>query len=160
MSWYLCGGSGARCYVRARRGRYAAPWALQFPDARRHVRASSGRAALEHGSHFEDRQIHRNHDGADNDARVVTAGLSLIDAAETQWHLLLRYGKLNRGGPPDDTNTLTPTPQDTASIDVTHSRLLSFGQIEIGIGIEAIDDAATGTSSEDFRGYLQWSSAH
>jgi hypothetical protein len=98
--------------------------------------------------------------GADNDARVVTAGLSLTDATETEWHVLLRYGKLNRGGPPDDTNTLTPMPQDTASIDVTHSRLLSFGQIEINIGVEAIDDAATGTSTEDFRGFLQWRSTY
>jgi hypothetical protein len=98
--------------------------------------------------------------GADNDARIVSAGLSVVDADESQWHLLLRYGKLNRGGPPDDGNTLTPTPQDTASIDVTHSRLFRFGQIEIGIGVEAIDDDVTSTSTEEFRGFLQWRSAH
>ena len=48
----------------------------------------------------------------------------------------------------------------TASIDLTHSRLFEFGQVEIGIGVEAIDDAATGASTEDFRGFLQWRSAY
>ena len=109
------------------------------------------------GYRYRDRSIGH---GADNDARVVSAGLSLVDASETEWHVLLRYGKLNRGGPPDDTNTLTPAPQDTVSIDVTHGRLFLFGRVDFGIGIEVIDDAATGASSEDFRGFLQWRSAY
>jgi hypothetical protein len=98
--------------------------------------------------------------GADNDARMISAGLSLVDAEETQWHLLLRYGELNRGGSPDDRNTLTPTPQDIASFDLTHARVFGFGQIEVGIGVEFIDDQATDTSHEDVRAFLQWRSAY
>jgi hypothetical protein len=98
--------------------------------------------------------------GADNDARVVSSGLTLADSNATEWHLLLRFGELNRGGPPDSGNTITPTPQDTLSFDVTHGRIFSFGRVEIGIGAELIDDAVSGASTEDFRGFLQWHSGY
>lgn len=90
---------------------------------------------------------------------MVTAGLSLIDATETQWNVLLRYGSLNRGEAPDENNSHTPAPQDIVSVDVTHSWLIGFGQVEIGAGVEAIDDATTGASTEELRGFLQWGSA-
>jgi len=48
--------------------------------------------------------------------------LILLDDQETQWHALIRYGALNRGGAPDLRNSLTPTRQDVASLDLTHSR--------------------------------------
>jgi hypothetical protein len=98
--------------------------------------------------------------GADNDAELVSAGLVLIDADETQWRALLRFGELNAGGAPDPRNTLTPTPQDIASIDIAHSRSFRFGVIDIGVGYESIDDAVTGTSSSDGRLYVQWRSSY
>ncbi|MDH3352364.1 MAG: capsule assembly Wzi family protein, partial [Gammaproteobacteria bacterium] len=94
--------------------------------------------------------------GADNDARVISAGLVVIDAEETQWHALVRYGALNRDGVADPANSLTPTRQDIASVDITHSRVFRYGQIDIGLGLEQTDDLASGESSNDARAFLQW----
>jgi len=98
--------------------------------------------------------------GVDNDTRMLSAGLVLIDAEESQWHALIRYGALNRGGSVDSRNSLTPTRQDIASIDVTHSRVFKYGQIDIGLGVEQVDDIVSDASSSDARAYLQWRSAY
>jgi len=97
--------------------------------------------------------------GADNDTRIASLGVVAVDADSTQWQALVRFGKLNRGGAADANNSLTPTPQDMASVDVSHSRRFSFGVIDAGIGVERIDDAASGSESTDARLYLQWRSA-
>jgi hypothetical protein len=98
--------------------------------------------------------------GADNDARLISAGWVMADAADSQWRALLRFGDLNRGGPPDPVHTITPTPQEIMSLDVSHSRAFSFGVIDIGAGYEDVDDEASGTSQSDGRLYLQWRSSY
>ena len=97
---------------------------------------------------------------ADNDAELFSAGLIAVDADDTQWRALLRSGTLNDGGPPDSRNTLTTTPQDITSIDLSHSRAFSFGVIDVGVGYESIDDGSNGGSDDEFRGYLQWRSSY
>jgi hypothetical protein len=98
--------------------------------------------------------------GADNDARLISAGLILVDADDTQWRGTARFGALNRGGPPDSRNTLTPTRQDLVSIDLSHSRVFPFGVVDVGAGYEQIDDDVSGGSSSDGRLYLQWRSSY
>ena len=93
---------------------------------------------------------------ADNDAQLVSVGLLLVDVENVQWRALARFGELNRGGPPDDRNTLTPTPEDIFSLDVSHSRIFSIGVVDVGAGYERVDDVVTGTSRSDSRFYLQW----
>ncbi len=98
--------------------------------------------------------------GADNDSLLVSTGWMMVDERDSQWRILLRFGELNRGGPPDSRNSLTATRQDIASIDLSHSRVFSFGLIDAGIGYETIDDAATGERQSDGRAYLQWRSSY
>ena len=98
--------------------------------------------------------------GADNDSLLVSTGWMMVDERDSQWRILLRFGELNRGGSPDSRNSLTTTPQDIASIDLSHSRVFSFGLIDAGIGYETIDDAATGERQSDGRAYLQWRSSY
>ncbi len=109
------------------------------------------------GYRFRSRSIGH---GADNDARIISVGIVLVDADDIQWRGLARFGALNRGGPPDPFNTLTSTKQDIASIDLSHSRAFSFGVIDVGAGYEQVDDIATGASSSDGRLYLQWRSSY
>lgn len=97
---------------------------------------------------------------ADNDARIVSIGTVLVDDADTQWHALLRHGALNRGGTADIRNSLTATRQDISSVDVSHSRVFSFGVIDAGAGYERVDDIASGNSFSDSRFYLQWRSSY
>ncbi|MDH3614650.1 MAG: capsule assembly Wzi family protein [Gammaproteobacteria bacterium] len=109
------------------------------------------------GYRFRSRSIGH---GADNDAKLISAGLIAVDAEDTQWRALLRSGKLNDGGSPDARHTLTATPQDVTSIDLSHSRAFSFGVVDIGVGYERIDDVASGGSVNEARGYLQWRSSY
>ena len=87
--------------------------------------------------------------GADNDARLVTAGLMLFDDAGRRLSFLARFGELNRGGVADPRHSLTPVPQDLASFDVAWSRDTRFGVLELGAGVER-----AGTT--DYRGFLRW----
>ena len=109
------------------------------------------------GYRFRSRSIGHS---TDNDARVISVGSVLVNAADTQWRVLIRYGALNRGGLPDLRNSLTPTKQDIASFDVSHSRVFSFGVIDVGAGYEQLDDVASGISFSDSRFYLQWRSSY
>lgn len=111
----------------------------------------------ETGYRFRDRVIGH---GVDNDARLISAGIMLVDSDDTQWRGNVRYGELNRAGAPDDRNTLTPTPQDLASLDLSHSRVYSFGVVDLGVGYEWIDDDASGDSNSDGRFYVQWRSSY
>ncbi len=98
--------------------------------------------------------------GADNDARLMSAGWLMVDEYDNQWRAILRFGELNRGGSPDANHSLTPTPQDIASVDVSHSRVFSFGVVDAGVGYEQIDDTASSTSFSNTRFYLQWRSSY
>ena len=98
--------------------------------------------------------------GADNDARLVSAGWIMVDENDSQWRALLRFGDLNRAGVADPRHTITPTPQDITSLDFSHSRVFPFGVIDLGAGYEQIDDVASGRSTSDGRLYLQWRSSY
>jgi hypothetical protein len=98
--------------------------------------------------------------GADNDARLVSAGWVMVDDSDTQWRALFRYGDLNRGGGIDSVHTLTPTPQEIASLDISHSRVFDFGVVDLGVGHEKINDSASGDTLSETRFYLQWRSSY
>ncbi len=97
---------------------------------------------------------------ADNDARIVSIGGVMLDEADTRWRFLARYGKLNRGGAPDPRNTLTPTPQDIVSVDISHSRVVPFGLVDVGIGYESVDDELSASGRDEARFYVQWRSSY
>ncbi|VUX54954.1 putative Uncharacterized 55.8 kDa protein in cps region [uncultured Woeseiaceae bacterium] len=96
--------------------------------------------------------------GADNDALIGSLGLVLVAENSHQLHFLLRAGELNRGGPPDASNTLTATPRDLFSVDLNYSRPLGNSRIKLGIGYEQLEDPASGVTSNDARAFLQWRS--
>ena len=97
--------------------------------------------------------------GADNDARIFSGGLMLIDRNNTEWQALLRYGELNRGGAADAGNSLTPTKQDLLSLDVSYSRAFRYGVVAVGAGIERIDDALSAQTDNNVRAFIQWRSS-
>jgi len=55
-------------------------------------------------------------------------------------------------------NTLTPTLLELSSIDLTHSRSLGRGRLEIGVGYEQLEDPLTGESEDDARAFISWRS--
>lgn len=129
----------------------------QFHESSKRFDCAYNQIIYQTGYRFRGRAVGH---GADNDANLFSAGLTLVDSDDTQWRALLRFGELNRGGEPDPRNTVTATPQDIASIDVSHSRAFWFGVIDAGIGFETVDDAASGRTSDDTRFYVQWRSSY
>lgn len=97
--------------------------------------------------------------GADNDAELVSTGFVLVNNESASWHAALRVGDLNRGGAADDRHSLTPTPLELESFDLTHSRRLgNRGWLDIGIGYERLSDPASNDDLSDVRGFLTWRS--
>ena len=129
----------------------------QFHESSKLYNCAYNHGIYQTGYRYRSRSIGH---GADNDAELISAGVILVDSAETQWRALLRVGELNAGGPPDAANTLTPSPQDILSIDVSHSRAFTFGTVDIGVGYESLDDEISGLSANEGRVYLQWRSSY
>ena len=96
--------------------------------------------------------------GADNDARVASLGLMLVDANENSWQGTIRSGELNRGGPPDPANSLTPLPQDIFNVELIHNRIFGFGRLEFGVGYERFGKNSALPSSNAARAFIQWRS--
>ncbi len=82
----------------------------------------------------------------------------LVDDNETSWPGLVRIGKLNRGGPPDANNSLTPVSQEILNVELVRSRIFSLGQLEIGVGYERFDGNPAVPSSNEARAFIQWRS--
>ena len=95
---------------------------------------------------------------ADNDARLATLGLVLVDPQENSWQGFVRHGTLNRDGAPDPANSLTALPQDILSAEIIHNRVLARGRLEIGVGYERFGGNPTIESSNDVRAFIQWRS--
>ena len=105
------------------------------------------------GYRYRDRSVGH---GADNDALIGTLGLVLLTENSHQFRALIRAGELNRDGPPDQRNTLTPTPLDITSLDLSYARPIGNSHIEIGVGYEQLDDPASNSKTDNTRAYLQW----
>lgn len=97
--------------------------------------------------------------GADNDARLYSAGLLLAGNDGTQWRLTLRDGELNRGGLPDVRNTISAVPADLLSIDVAYRRTFRYGIIEIGAGYESFEQQGD-DAQNDGRVFVEWTSGY
>lgn len=95
---------------------------------------------------------------ADNDSRVGTLGMVLVNREESSWQGKVRYGHLNRGGAADPANSLTPLRQEIVQIELIHNRVTQIGQFGFGIGYERTDDFSASQSSNDARAFIQWRS--
>ena len=108
------------------------------------------------GYRYRDRAVGH---GVENDSQVISTGLMFVNERGKQWEALVRVGELNRGGLPDIRNTLTPTPVEIASIDLTHRRSLgNYGWLDIGLGYEQLENVLTGEDDSDIRGFITWRS--
>lgn len=129
----------------------------QFNESSELFNCAYNNAIYQTGYRYRGRSIGH---GVDNDARVISVGLVAIDAEQSEWNAVLRFGGLNRGGSPDPANSLTPTREDIVAIDVRHARVFSFGELSLGLGYESIDDEVEGATTDDFRAFLQWRSSY
>lgn len=146
------------------RGRWAYRWFSEYADTKCRFYESDvffncayNNGIYQTGYRHRGRTVGHN---ADNDSRVVSTGLTIINEQEHEWAATLRVGELNRGGGPDARNSLTPTQQDIVSLEVRHARVFRFGEVTVGLGFESVDDVVGSASEDDFRAFLQWRSAY
>ena len=96
--------------------------------------------------------------GLDNDGRVMSVGAVVLSPEGNSWHLLGRFGDLNRVGV-DPQHSVAINPQEMASLDIQHSRSTRIGRFDVGVGFERREDRATGANTRETRAYLRWTSA-
>lgn len=94
--------------------------------------------------------------GADSDSLVYSFGSTLVQSAGQSWNLSVRYMEINRSGVPSASHTVSAIPRDLADIQLSHERLTPLGRFRIGLGVSEAEDPATGESSTDVTGFLQW----
>lgn len=94
--------------------------------------------------------------GVEQDAQAVSVGLMVVeDARKTWWQIRALLARLNRGGAPDASNTLTSVPQDLTSVEISHQRDTSLGRFLVGLGLDHTDTTAPG-SENGARGFVRW----
>jgi len=96
--------------------------------------------------------------GMDGDGRSFSLGSTLIETSGHSWNFLARYMEINRVGEPEARHSISATPQDLTDIQLTHDRWTRFGRFYLGLGYSHLDDAATGSTSDDVSAFLGWSS--
>jgi hypothetical protein len=92
----------------------------------------------------------------EQDARGVSLGGVLVSNSAREWRGTLRYAKLNRGGAPDPSNTLTATPKKLVNLEVSHKRGTRWGLLEAGVGLDRLQDSLSGGTRTDSRAFLRW----
>ncbi|MEL7310275.1 MAG: capsule assembly Wzi family protein [Pseudomonadota bacterium] len=93
---------------------------------------------------------------ADNDSRVFTLGMVAVEPDGDNWQAIVRVAELNREGSFDFSNTLTPTPADFQSIELSHRRVLEYGELELGVGFSRFEDLESGSTQDDSRLFVGW----
>jgi hypothetical protein len=93
---------------------------------------------------------------ADNDARLATLGVVLLDDGENSWQGYVRSGALNRGGSVNNSNSVTRLPRDVTNIEVVHHRVFGFGRLEFGLGYDRFGSNNAESGSNDVRAFIQW----
>jgi hypothetical protein len=93
----------------------------------------------------------------DGDGEMYSLRYIRVPASGTLWTALARYTKINRGGDePDTRHSIAPGPEDWWSIDLSHRREFSFGDVDVGIGADALDRKWNDTDEVEVRAYLTW----
>jgi hypothetical protein len=95
--------------------------------------------------------------GLDNDGRVVSAGVVVVNNEGNSWLVLGRIGEVNRVGADVD-HSVAVIPQELASIDLQYSFLSKIGTFDIGAGFERREEIVSGIETSDTRGFVRWTS--
>jgi hypothetical protein len=94
--------------------------------------------------------------GMDGDGQTLALGSVVTDRGGNRWNVLLRQVKINQGGQPDVAHTLSPTPQELLEVSLSHSRALSLGELQLGIGYSSLEDEVSGQTTDDVNAFAQW----
>ena len=90
----------------------------------------------------------------DNDGRMRSLGLSLVEPGGTIWNLVVRDADLNRDG--GGLNSVTLTAKDFRDTEISNSRMLGGGKLDAGLAYQEYEEVGTGEHTSDPRLFVQW----
>ena len=86
------------------------------------------------GYRYRGRAIGHSMDG---DGRMYSAGATVVDDHGDPWTVLIRHVELNMAGETLG-NTVSKTPEKLYNIELSHSRKVQLGRIDIGLGYDHV----------------------
>lgn len=92
----------------------------------------------------------------DSDGRMISAGVSLDTDQGDQWRGLVRIVDLNRGGTvahPQAQSSL-----DLINVELGYTTVLTGGRLDIGVGVDRVEDWMAATDDTEFRAHISWQS--
>ncbi|MDH3645238.1 MAG: capsule assembly Wzi family protein [Gammaproteobacteria bacterium] len=105
------------------------------------------------GYRYRDRSIGH---AMDNDGRMISAGVTLDTDSGDQWRGLFRIVDLNRGG--TEVNPVAASSLDLMNLELGYTRVLVGGELDIGIGVDRVEDWMTTKDETEFRAHITWQS--
>jgi hypothetical protein len=93
----------------------------------------------------------------DNDAAIWTLGVDRVDDSGTVASTAIRFGDINRDGPPDPTHAISPTPLKLWEVEGRLRKEYSFGTMEAAVLVDHSKDQLTDRSETAIRGFITWS---
>lgn len=127
--------------------------ACQFYESSSRPNCGYNNGIYQTGYRYRGRSIGHS---ADNDAEVISLGGVAVEADGDSWQAVLRSAKLNDEGGPDIRNTVTPTPADYLSFELSHRKVLQYGELELGAGVSRFEDSVSGQDNNDSRLFVGW----
>ncbi|MEL6199743.1 MAG: capsule assembly Wzi family protein [Pseudomonadota bacterium] len=125
----------------------------QFYESSSRPNCGYNNGIYETGYRYRGRSIGHS---ADNDAEVLSLGGMAVEPDGDSWIAILRIAEINNDGAPDPANTLSATPADYTAFELSHRKVLQFGELELGAGVSRLEDAATGQEVDDSRLFVSW----
>jgi hypothetical protein len=92
----------------------------------------------------------------EQDARSLSFGMVALSGTGALWQGRILHAELNRGGAPDARNTVTATPLNLTSLEVSHQRDSPWGRFFVGLGLDRLGDNAPAGARDDVRGFVRW----
>ncbi|MEL6367050.1 MAG: capsule assembly Wzi family protein [Pseudomonadota bacterium] len=93
---------------------------------------------------------------ADNDADVISVGVVAVNSQGGTLQAIARMADLNQEGPEDLANTVSSTPAEYVSFEVSWRTSLGEGELELGVGVSRFESSVTGQSDDDARVFVGW----
>ncbi|HZF15743.1 MAG TPA: capsule assembly Wzi family protein [Steroidobacteraceae bacterium] len=93
----------------------------------------------------------------DNDTAMWALGIDHVLGDGTTASTALRFADVNRGGAPDPTHAISPTPMKLWELEGRVRRDFHFGTVDVSLIVDQMTDRLTDRDEIAIRGFLSWS---
>ncbi|MEM7083786.1 MAG: capsule assembly Wzi family protein [Pseudomonadota bacterium] len=127
----------------------------QFNESSRLFNCAYANGLYPSGYRYRGRAIGHS---TDSDSSQLALIATVNSAEASSWQAMIRRGKLNRGGPPDSSHSLSATRQDYVDAELVNARPFRGGQLKVGIGFRDGETVESGQTDRETRYFINWRS--